>query len=56
MATASACSQSPKVTGLGIESRQSSGRFRSDAIPIFADMYCTSIAIRLAATMTHTSR
>ena len=56
MATASACTQSPNVTGLGIVSRQSSGRFRSEAIPIFADRYCTSIAIRLAATITHTSR
>ena len=56
MATTSACIHSPKVTGRGIVSRHSSGRLRSEAIPIFAERYCTSMAITLAATITHTSR
>jgi len=56
IATTSAWSHSPTVTGRGIVSRHSSGRLRSEAIPIFADRYCTSMAIRLAPTITHTSR
>ena len=55
-AMASAWTQSPKVTGFDMVSRHSSGRFRSEAMPIFADRYCTSMAIRFAATITHASR
>ena len=43
-AMASAWTQSPKLTGLGIVSRHSSGRLRSEAMPIFADRYCTRLA------------
>ena len=55
IAIASACSQSPNVTGLEKCSRHSSGRFLPVAMPVLADRYCTSIAIRLAATITHSS-
>ena len=37
-------------------SRQSSGRLRPVAIPSFAESVWISIAIRLAATITQTSR
>ena len=55
IAIASACSQSPSVTGFLKCSRHSSGRLRPVAMPVFADRYWTSIAIRFAATITHTS-
>jgi hypothetical protein len=55
MAIASAWSQSPIVTGRLKCSRHSSGRLRPVAMPVLADRYCTSIAIRFAATITQTS-
>ena len=50
----------PAPTGHGTRargrcSRHSSGRSRPVATPTLADRYCTSMAIRLAATMTHAS-
>ena len=55
IAIASACTHSPQRTGRGKWSRESSGRFRPVATPVFADRYWTSIAIRFARTMTQTS-
>ena len=55
IAIASACSHSPNVTGFLKCSRHSSGRLRPVAMPVLADRYWTSIAIRFAATITHTS-
>ena len=55
IAIASACSQRPNVTGRLKCSRHSSGRFLPVAMPVLADRYWTSIAIRFAATMTHSS-
>ena len=52
----SACSHRPHVTGRGKCSRHSSGRLRSVAMPILADRYWISIAIRFAASTTHSSR
>ena len=56
IAIASAWSQSPSATGRGSSSRQSSGRLLPVAIPSFAESVCTSIAIRLAASTTQSSR
>ena len=56
IAMISACTQSPQVAGRGRCARHSSGRFMPVAMPTFADRYCTSIAIRFAATITQTSR
>ena len=56
MATISACAQSPQRTGVGKCSRHSSARFLPVAMPILADRYWTSIAMRLAMTMTQTRR
>jgi hypothetical protein len=54
IAMISACTHSPRDTGRGRCSRHSSGRSRPVATPAFADRYCTSIAMRLATTMTQT--
>ena len=56
MATSSACTHRPRVTGRGKCSRHSSGRLRPVARPILPDSDWMSIAIALAATMTQTSR
>ena len=56
IATSSACTHSPHVTGRGKCSRHSSGRLRPVATPIFADRFWMSIAMRFAATMTHSRR
>ncbi len=56
MAMISAWTHSPHVALRGRCARHSSGRFLPVAIPVFADRYCTSIAIRFAAMITHTSR
>ena len=44
------------MTGLRKCSRHSSGSVRPVAMPVLADRYWTSIAIRFAATITQTSR
>ena len=46
----------PRSARRGRCARHSSGRFLPVAMPTLADRYCTSIAIRFAATITHTSR
>ena len=56
MAMSSAWTHSPQVTGRGKWSRHSSGRLRPVAMPILADRFWISIAIRLAASSTHSSR
>ena len=56
MAMTSACIHSAQVTGRGKCSRASSGRLWEVAMPVLADRYCTSIAMRFARTMTQTSR
>ena len=56
IATTSAWTQRARVTGRGKRSRQTSGRFCPVAIPSFALIDWTSIAIRLAATITQSSR
>ena len=56
IAMSSACTQRPHVTGRGKCSRHSSGRLRPVAMPIFADRFWISIAIRFAARMTQSSR
>jgi hypothetical protein len=56
MAMISACTHSPHVAGRGRRARHSSGRFSPVAIPTLADRYCTSIAMRFAATITQTRR
>ena len=56
MAISSAWTQRPQVTGRGKCSRHSSGRLRPVAMPTFADRFWISIAIRLAARITHSSR
>ena len=56
MAMSSAWIHSPTVTGLRKCSRQSSGRLRPVAMPIFADRFWISIAMRLALSRTHSSR
>ena len=55
MAMSSACTHRPRDTARGRCSRHSSGRSRPVATPILADRYCTSMAIRLATTITQTS-
>ena len=55
IAISSACTHSPRETGRGRYSRHSSGRSFPVATPVFADRYWTSIAMRLATTMTQTS-
>ena len=55
IAITSACTHSPQLTQRGNRSRHSSGRLRSVQMPSLADRYCTSIAIRLAASATHSS-
>ena len=56
IAISSAWIQSPIVARRGKCSRHSSGRFLPVAMPTLADRYWISIAIRLAASMTHSSR
>ena len=56
MAMISAWTHSPQVAGRGRCARHSSGRLMPVAMPTLADRYCTSIAIRFAATITQTSR
>ena len=56
MATTSAWIQSPIDGGRRKVSRQSSGRFLPVAMPSFADWVWTTIAIRLAARTTQSSR
>ena len=56
IAMISACTHRPHVSALGKRSRHSSGRLLSVTIPSFADRYWISIAIRLAASTTHSSR
>jgi hypothetical protein len=55
MATASACPHRPHTTGRGSRSRQQVARSRPVARPSFAVSAWISIAIRFAATMTHSS-
>ena len=55
MATASACTHSPQVTGRGSRSRHSVARSRPVARPSLAVSDWMSIAMRLAATITHSS-
>ena len=52
MAMSSAWAHRPSDTGRGRWARHSSARSRPVATPTFADRYCTSMAIRLATTMT----
>ena len=56
IATSSACSQRPTEVRREKRSRQSSARFLPVAMPSLADCVCTSIAIRLAASTTQSSR
>ena len=56
MAMSSAWTHRPQVTGRGKWSRHSSGRLRPVAMPILAERFWISIAIRLAASRTHSSR
>ena len=56
MATNSACTQSPRLTGRGKVSRQTSGRLRPVARPSFADSDWINIAVMLAARITHSRR
>ena len=56
MAISSAWTHRPTVTGRGKCSRHSSGRFLPVAMPIFADRFWISIAMRFAARITHSSR
>ena len=56
IATSSACTQRPRLTGRGNCSRQSWGRLRPVTIPVLADRYWISIAIRFAEMRTQTSR
>ena len=56
MAMSSAWIHSPQATGRGKCSRHSSARLRPVAMPIFADRFWISIAIRLALSRTHSSR
>jgi hypothetical protein len=51
----SAWAHRPQLTHRGKCVRHSSGRLRSVAIPSLADRYCTSMAMRLAASTTHSS-
>ena len=56
IAISSAWIQSPNETGRAKWSRHSSGRFLPVAMPTLADRYWISIAIRFAASITHSSR
>ena len=56
MAISSAWIHNPSDARRGKCSRQSSGRFLPVAMPTFAERFWISIAIRLAATSTHSSR
>ena len=56
MATSSACTHSPRVTGFGKWSRHSSGRLFPVAMPALAERYWMSMAIRLLTTRTQISR
>ena len=56
IAITSAWSHSARLAGRRKRSRHSSGRLRPVTIPSFAERYWTSIAIRLAASTTHSSR
>jgi hypothetical protein len=56
IAISSAWIQSPMAAGRGNCSRHSSARLRPVATPTLADRYWISIAIRLAATITHSRR
>ena len=56
MATNSACSHSPRVTGCGKWSRHSSARLFPVAMPALAERYWISMAIRLLTTSTQISR
>ena len=56
IAITSAWSQRKNVTDRGNRSRHTSGRFMPVAIPIFALIDWTSIAIRFAARTTHSRR
>ena len=56
IAIASACTQSSTEVRCENCWRQTSGRFRPVAIPSFADSVWITIAIRLEATTTQTSR
>ena len=55
IAISSAWTHRPQVTGRGKCSRQSSGRFLPVAMPIFAERFWISMAIRLALKSTHNS-
>ena len=55
IAMISAWTHRPSVAQRGNRSRHSSGRLWSVAMPSLAERYCTSIAIRLAASTTHSS-
>ena len=55
MATASACSHRATTTRTLNRSRQTSGRLRPVAMPSLALIDWTSMAIRLAASTTHSS-
>ena len=55
MATASACSHSSTTTRDGSRSRHTSGRLRPVAMPSLALIDWTSMAIRFAASTTHSS-
>ncbi len=55
IATASACSHSSTTTRDGNWSRHTSGRLRPVAMPSLALIDWTSMAIRLAASTTHSS-
>ena len=56
IAITSAWIQRPIVTGRGKRSRHTSGRFMPVAMPSFALIDWISIAIRLEARITHSSR
>ena len=56
IAMSSAWTQSPKLVRRPKCSRQSSGRLRPVAMPIFAERFWISIAMRLAASRTQSSR
>ena len=56
IAMTSACTHIPHANGLGKRSRMTSGRLWSVTMPSFAERYWMSIAIRFAASTTHSSR
>ena len=56
MAMISACTHRPQVTGRGKRSRHTSGSVLSVTIPSLADRYWMIMAIRLAASTTHSRR